>query len=206
MIIGLTGGIATGKSTVAAMLVERGALLVDADFIAREVVQPGSEVLRQIAEHFMREFGLNVLSTDGSLDRKTLGELVFSNPNAKQALDAMIHPPIRSRIIEQIRSLADDNPQKLVVADIPLLFESNYDYMFDEILLVYVPRALQLQRLMERDAIPLELAERRLAAQMPIEEKRALASVIIDNSGEPADTESQIDRYWRSRGLHETKN
>ncbi len=206
MIIGLTGGIATGKSTVAAMLVERGALLVDADLIARDVVQSGSEVLKQIAEHFMQAYGLNVLNPDGTLARKSLGELVFANPNAKQTLDAMIHPPIRARIIEQIRLLSESNPQKLVVADIPLLFESKYDYMFDEILLVYVSRELQLQRLMERDGITLELAERRLAAQMPIEEKRALASFIIDNSGELADTESQIDRYWRSRGLHETKN
>ena len=204
MIIGLTGGIATGKSTVAEMLVKRGALLVDADQIARDVVAPGSEVLVKIATFFMEQYQLNVVQENGALDRKTLGELVFSNPHAKEALNSMIHPPIRKQIIERIQTLERENPQKLIIADIPLLFESKYDYMFDEVMLVYVSRQTQLQRLMKRDGITLEQAEQRLAAQLPIDEKRKLASVIIDNSGIFADTERQIEQFWRSTGLHET--
>jgi dephospho-CoA kinase len=204
MIIGLTGGIATGKSTVAEMLVKRGALLVDADQIARDVVVPGSEVLVKIETFFMEQYQLNVVQENGALDRKTLGELVFSNPHAKEALNSMIHPPIRKQIIERIQTLERENPQKLIIADIPLLFESKYDYMFDEVMLVYVSRQTQLQRLMKRDGITLEQAEQRLAAQLPIDEKRKLASVIIDNSGIFADTERQIEQFWRSTGLHET--
>ena len=204
MIIGLTGGIATGKSTVAEMLVKRGALLVDADQIAREVVAPGSEVLVEISTYFKEHYQLDVVQENGALDRKTLGELVFSNPHAKEALNSMIHPPIRKQIIERIQTLERENPQKLIIADIPLLFESKYDYMFDEVMLVYVSRQTQLQRLMKRDGIKLEQAEQRLAAQLPIEEKRKLASVIIDNSGIFADTERQIEQFWRSTGLHET--
>jgi dephospho-CoA kinase len=204
MIIGLTGGIATGKSTVAEMLVKRGALLVDADQIARDVVVPGSEVLVKIETFFMEQYQLNVVQENGALDRKTLGELVFSNPHAKEALNSMIHPPIRKQIIERIQTLERENPQKLIIADIPLLFESKYDYMFDEVMLVYVSRQTQLQRLMNRDGITLEQAEQRIAAQLPIDEKRKLASVIIDNSGIFADTERQIEQFWRSTGLHET--
>ena len=204
MIIGLTGGIATGKSTVAEMLVKRGALLVDADQIAREVVAPGSEVLVEISTYFKEHYQLDVVQENGALDRKTLGELVFSNPHAKEALNSMIHPPIRKQIIERIQTLERENPQKLIIADIPLLFESKYDYMFDEVMLVYVSRQTQLQRLMNRDGITLEQAEQRIAAQLPIDEKRKLASVIIDNSGIFADTERQIEQFWRSTGLHET--
>ena len=197
MKLGLTGGIASGKSTVAAMLVERGALLVDADLIAREVVEPGSPVLEEIATHFAQHFQTDVLAENRALDRKKLGALIFSNHDAKLALESLIHPPIRARILERVNELEAKHPESLVVADIPLLFESKYDYMFPEVMLVYVPREVQIARLMERDGISLEHAEQRLAAQMPMNEKRALADVVIDNSGDLHTTERQIEQYWR---------
>ncbi len=206
MIVGLTGGIASGKSTVAKMLVERGALLVDADQIAREVVEPGSAVLAEIARFFEQHYQVQVLTSDGELDRKALGELVFANPQAKRELEGLIHPAIRATIISRVQSYAEQFPDRLVVADIPLLFESKYDYMFAEVILVYVPRDVQLQRLMVRDGLNLEQAEQRLAAQMPIEEKRQLATVIIDNRDDFTMTAQQVDNYLRSKGLHEMEH
>jgi dephospho-CoA kinase len=202
VIIGLTGGIASGKSTVAKMLVARGALLVDADQIAREVVQPGSPVLAQVAQRFRLQYDCDVLQADGALDRKRLGALVFADPIAKKTLEALIHPPIRATILERMQTLQNAQPERLIVVDIPLLFESNYTYMFDEVMLVYVPRAEQLRRLIARDGLSLEHAEQRLAAQMPIDDKRTLATVIIDNSGDTTTTERQIEQFWRSKGLH----
>ena len=206
MIVGLTGGIATGKSTVAQMFVERGALLVDADQIAREVVEPGSEVLAEIVRFFDQHYRVQLLTVNGELDRKALGELVFSNPQAKRELEDLIHPAIRAKIISRVQSYAEQFPNRLVIADIPLLFESKYDYMFAEVILVYVPRDMQLQRLMARDGLSREQAEQRLAAQMPIEEKRQLASVIIDNRDDLLMTSQQVDNFLRSKGLHEMEH
>ncbi|MEF3307534.1 dephospho-CoA kinase [Paenibacillus sp. GYB004] len=197
MNIGLTGGIACGKSTVAAMLVRRGAILIDADQIAREVVLPGAPALGAVAERF----GESVLNEDGSLNRKALGEIVFKEEAARKDLEAILHPQIRATMKERMDETNRLTPDKLVVVDVPLLFESKLEFMFEETLLVYIPRELQLVRLMERDGISAEQAERRLAAQMPIDDKRALADAIIDNSGTLEQTERQIDQYWTRKGL-----
>lgn len=197
MNIGLTGGIACGKSTVASQLVRRGALLVDADRIAREVVEPGSPVLSRVAEHF----GAEVLLPDGSLHRKKLGEIIFANPAAREELNQLLHPPIRAMMRERMAALEKDHPDKLVVVDVPLLYESKLTFMFSEVMVVYVPRELQLERLMARDSISQEQAEQRLAAQMPIDEKRKLADVVIDNSGTLEETERQVNRFMEQRGL-----
>lgn len=197
MIIGLTGGIACGKSTVARMLVERGAHLVDADVIAREVVLPGSPVLDEV----VRQFGQPILNVDGSLNRKKLGAMIFHDDQAKRKLEAILHPPIRKILRERMEHLEQEHPKDLVVVDIPLLYESGLDSMFEEIMVVYIPRQLQLERLMQRDHIDQVAAEARLRSQWPIEEKLARGDVIIDNSGSLHETRQQIDQFWYRKGL-----
>lgn len=197
MNIGLTGGIASGKSTVSRLLVERGALLVDADKIAREVVLPGSPVLEQIAVHF----GSDMLLEDGSLNRKRLGELVFASETSRKQLESITHPAIRQEIQRQTRQFEQEHPERLIVVDIPLLYESGLAEMFDSIVVVYVPRSVQLQRLMERDGWNEKEAEQRLNAQWSMEKKRDLADIVIDNSGSLQDTIMQVDRFWSEKGL-----
>jgi dephospho-CoA kinase len=197
MNIGLTGGIACGKSTVSHMLVQRGAMLVDADRIAREVVEPGSRVLQTVAERF----GADVLLPDGSLHRKRLGEIVFGNPQALKDLQNLMHPSIRALMRERMNQYERLHPDKLVVVDVPLLYESGLEAMYEAVLVVYVPRPVQLERLMARDGMSLNEAEQRLNAQMDIERKRTLADILIDNQGNLAQTEDQVDKFWRGRGL-----
>lgn len=192
MIIGLTGGIASGKSTVSSLLIKRGAALVDADRIAREVVRPGEPALDEIA----RVFGQAVIAENGTLDRKKLGALVFAAPEERKRLESILHPAIRQRMKEQMAQLEQEDPNRLIVVDIPLLYESGLDTMFEEILLVYVTPELQLERLMHRDGMSAEEALGRLRAQWPIDDKRALASVIIDNSGTVEQTRQQVMDYW----------
>lgn len=191
-LIGLTGGIGTGKSTVARMLSARGATLVDADLLAREVVEPGTPALAEIAA----EFGPAVLRGDGSLDRTALGALVFTDEEKRLRLNAITHPRVgelmQQRVAEALASAAP-----LVVVDIPLLFEGNRQGLFEGVLLVWAPPAVQLRRLVERDGWKEEEARQRVASQMPVEEKRALATWVIDNSGSLADTEAQVERWWR---------
>ena len=194
MIIGLTGGIATGKSTVAAMLGERGAAIVDADRVAREVVEPGQPALREI----VNRFGPGILNEDGTLNRKKLGEIVFSDPARRKELEAITHPAIRERMREMIEALQAEDPDRLIVADIPLLFEGGHQRNYACVLLVYVLREIQKLRLMQRDGLTEEEAEQRLAAQMDIEEKKRLADYVIDNSGTREETARQVEQFLQS--------
>lgn len=189
MIIGLTGGIATGKSTVSALLAAKGALLVDADAIAREVMLPGHPVLSAIVRHF----GSKVLSEDGSLNRKKLGEIVFTDASERKMLNEITHPAIRQEIIQRMNGYEAEFPDKLIVVDIPLLYEVGLDNLFSEIVVVYALEEVQLKRLMERDGLTAEQAQQRLDAQMPIEEKKRLADIVIDNSRDVAYTERQLN-------------
>ncbi|KJD44600.1 dephospho-CoA kinase [Paenibacillus terrae] len=197
MNIGLTGGIATGKSTVSALLVAKGALLIDADAIAREVMLPGHPVLTAVIQHF----GQAVMNSDGTLHRKKLSEIVFGDPVLRQALNDITHPAIREEMRMRMESYEREHPDKLVLADIPLLYESGLESLYDEIMVVYVPRDVQLQRLMLRDGLTEEQAGLRLSAQMDIEQKRSLADIVIDNSGTQAETKQQIDQFWQRKGL-----
>jgi dephospho-CoA kinase len=197
MNIGLTGGIASGKSTVARMLVESGAALVDADRIAREIVEPGQPSLAQIVERF----GQAVLHEDGTLNRKKLGEIVFADEAKRKALEAITHPAIRAVMRERMDKLQREAPKRLVVVDVPLLYESGLQSLFEEVMVVYVPRSLQLERLMKRDGLSKADAERRLNAQMDIEEKKRLADIVIDNSGSLEDTALQLERFRKAKGL-----
>lgn len=193
MNIGLTGGIACGKSTVSQMFVDRGAVLVDADRVARDVVSPGRPALAAIRE----AFGDAVFLEDGTLHRKKLGERIFGDESAKRTLESIVHPVIRQELYDRIEYWDKHGAGKLVVFDIPLFFESGYQQVLPEHLVVYVPRHVQLQRLMERDGLSEEAAEARLRAQMDIEEKKRLAESVIDNSGTLAETERQVDEYIR---------
>ncbi|WP_438447969.1 dephospho-CoA kinase [Gorillibacterium sp. sgz5001074] len=197
MNIGLTGGIACGKSTVSSMLVRRGAILIDADRLAREVVEPGAPALAEV----VRVFGQAVLMEDGTLNRQELGKLVFGSEEKRKELEGILHPPIRKLMLERMAEYERSAPDKLVVVDVPLLYESELEELFQEVLVVYVPPELQLIRLMERNGLSQEEASKRIQAQMPIEWKKEWADHVIDNSGLPEETEEQVDRFWKRKGL-----
>ena len=174
--IGLTGGIATGKSTSTKVLREWGYPVVDADAIAREVVSPGSKGLEQV----VAEFGSDILTEKGELNRPRLGKVVFSDPEKRRKLEQILHPLIQTKVKEQ-RGLLESQGHAYAFYDVPLLFENHLQDQFDQVVLIYTPRRLQLDRLMQRDGLDQAEAEKRLAAQMDIEIKKDLADHIIDN-------------------------
>ncbi|WP_270169756.1 dephospho-CoA kinase [Paenibacillus sp. SYP-B4298] len=193
MKIGLTGGIACGKSTVGAMLVQLGAALVDADQVAREVVLPGEPALGKI----VAAFGSEVLHADGSLNRGALGNIVFQNPGKRRELESIVHPAIRERMKEQIQQHEEQSPGIPVIADVPLLYETGQDKQYEQVIVVYIPRELQLKRLMERNPdLTKDQALGRIEAQLDIEEKRRRASWVIDNSGDIEATRLQVEALW----------
>jgi len=188
MILGLTGGIATGKSTVTGLLRERGIPVVDADAIAREVVEPGMPAYEAIVRHF----GQEILQPNGQLDRKKLGEIVFSDEAERQVLNAIVHPEVR-RVMREQAVEAEAAGAPIVFMDIPLLFESKLQHMVEKIVVVYVPESTQLERLIERDELDEDQARKRMNAQLPIEEKKAWADYVIDNQGSREETARQVD-------------
>lgn len=190
-LIGLTGGIATGKSTVAAMLTSRGAAVVDADALAREVLLPGTPGFAEVVSLF----GTAVVDPSGHVDRGALGAIVFADHDARLALEAITHPRIRALMQERVVA-ALDSPASLVVAGIPLLFESGREADFEGTLLVYAPASLQLQRLLTRDGLDGAAARSRLSAQLPIDAKLDRATWVIDNSGRLDQTVLHVDRWW----------
>ncbi|MBV8196311.1 MAG: dephospho-CoA kinase [Candidatus Dormibacteraeota bacterium] len=190
-LIGLTGGIATGKSTVAGLLTARGATVVDADELAREVVEPGQRSLAEIRQRF----GAGVIAASGALDRAALGAIVFADEQARRDLERITHPRIAALMQERVAAaLAQD--AELVVVDVPLLFENHRQDQFEGVMLVYAPPSVQVERVMRRDGLDEPAARQRLAAQMAIDEKRQLATWVIDNSGDAAQTKEQIDHWW----------
>lgn len=192
IIIGLTGGIASGKSTVAKMLVEKGAYLIDADQLAREVVEPGRPAWRAIVDWL----GESILLPDRNIDRARLADIVFNDPVMLDRLNKIVHPRVGSRFLAFSEQIKAQNPEAVVVYDIPLLIEAGMQEMVDLVLLVYLPRESQISRLQQRDGISRSEAEARLNAQKPLEEKKEDADVIIDNSGTIAETARQVDQFW----------
>lgn len=190
-LIGLTGGIATGKSTVARLLAGHGAAVVDADVLAREVVEPGAPALEEIAA----TFGPQMLTAAGGLDRAALGAVVFADPAARRRLEAITHPRIGALMQERIAA-GLGSPAPLVVADIPLLFEGGRDGIVEGVLLVDTPEDVQLRRLMLRDGIDEAAARARVGAQMPLADKRLRATWVIDNGGGPEETAAQVAAWW----------
>ena len=192
-LIGVTGGIATGKTTVDRMLAAHGATVIDADELAREVVCPGEPALEEVAARF----GRDLIRPDGSLDRTRLGRLVFSDPGARRDLERITHPRITELTGARVAT-ALTGPAPLVVVDIPLLFENAREAMFEGVLLVYAPAEVQVERLRERNGLDEAAALQRLAAQLPIDEKRGRATWIIDNSGLLDATSRAVDHWWET--------
>lgn len=192
IIIGLTGGIASGKSTVARMLVEKGALLLDADAAAREVVLPGRPAWHEIREWL----GDSITGAEGAIDRARLGALIFADPAARRRLEGIIHPRVMELFAARMEEIGQRHPGAIVIYDVPLLIEAGMDRLVDLVLLVHVPEEIQLSRLQARDNLSAAEALARMRAQMPLAEKRAHAHVIIENSGSLAETRRQLDRFW----------
>jgi dephospho-CoA kinase len=193
-IVGLSGGIASGKSSVTELLAELGALVIDADAIVHELQAPGSPVLAELAE----AFGAEIIDATGALDRAALGSIVFRDAEARARLGSIIHPRVGAEMARRVAS-AREAGADLIVLDIPLLFEgrkaetgSAAQLDFDTTVLVYAPEAVQIERQMKRDGCDRGEALRRIRAQLPIEEKKRMADTVIDNSGTPEQTESQV--------------
>ncbi len=187
--VALTGGIASGKTTVANLLAEHGALLIDSDQLAREVVEPGTPGLAQV----VTRFGEQVLTQAGSLDRQALGEIVFADAAARADLNAIIHPLVRRRRAELIAQAAAD---QIVVSVIPLLVETGLVDQFDAVVVVDVPSQTQVARLVRRNDISQEQAQARLDAQASRAERLAAADWVVTNSGSRAELEAQVERLW----------
>ena len=193
IVAGLTGGIASGKSTVARMLAAAGARVVDADRIAREVVQPGRPAWQAVRTRF----GDGIVRPDGNLDRDKLGRMVFRDPALKRDLEQIVHPFVFRQMAAEIKRLAAAHPGTVVVLDIPLLIESGLHRVLPLTALVHVPEAVQLTRLIRRDGLAAADARARIRAQMPIDAKRAHADVIIDNTGSLESTRRQTEAFYR---------
>jgi dephospho-CoA kinase len=189
-VLGLTGGIGSGKSVVAQMFARLGAVVIDADRLAREVVEPGQPALEEIAATFGRE----VLLPDGRLDRTKLGGVIFADPSERAKLDAITHPRIRARMDEEIKARRS-GPGVLIV-DIPLLYENDRIKTVERVIVVWVDPQTQLRRIRERDGLTADAARQRVAAQMPLEAKRARADHVIDNSGSRRDTQAQVEAIY----------
>lgn len=189
---GLTGGIASGKSTVSRMLRELGAQVLDADVIAREVVEPGTPGLQAVAERFP-----GVLDAEGRLDRAKLGARVFGDPQERAALNALLHPLIGQQFLLRTQALAEQGVER-VIYDAPLLIENRLHEAMDGVVLVWVPREVQKARLMGRDGLDEAAAEARLAAQLPLDEKRQHATWLVDNSGDLGTTRARVEEVWRA--------
>lgn len=187
--LGLTGGIATGKTTISNYLKTKGIPVLDADEYARKVVEPGTPGLTDI----VNTFGKQVLQSDGSLNRKLLGQIIFNDMTARQKLNDITHPRIQQMMTDELQKLAKDKTP-LVILDIPLLLENHNIAGADAIMVVTVPESIQLNRLMQRNNLTKEEAHRRIDAQMPLSEKEKLADFIVDNSGTIANTLTQVDK------------
>jgi dephospho-CoA kinase len=191
-LLGLTGGVASGKSLVSRMLEDLGTILIDFDILARRVVEPGKPAWHDIVGYF----GEGVLFEDRQINRKLLSNIVFRDEQKRKKLEVFTHP----RIIEEFSSLvlkyAMEDPDRIIQASIPLLFEIKLQDLFHRIIVVYVPEEVQIERLMKRDGISRDMAIRIVRAQLPIEEKRSIAHYVIDNSGSIEETRMQVIEIW----------
>ena len=192
LMVGLTGGIGAGKSEVARCLADLGALVIDADALAREVVAPGTPGLAEVVE----AFGRDVLAPDGSLDRPAVARLVFADPAARQRLEGIIHPRVRARTAELVGAAPAD---AVVVNDVPLLVEAGLAANFDLVVVVLAAETVRLARLTGGRGMPVEEARSRIAAQAGDEQRRAVADVVIVNDGTRQQLRDSVERVWRER-------
>ncbi|RCG26761.1 dephospho-CoA kinase [Streptomyces diacarni] len=190
--MGLTGGIGAGKSEVSRLLAEQGAVIVDADRIAREVVEPGTPGLAAV----VAEFGEEVLTSDGSLDRARLGSLVFADPDRLAALNALVHPAVGERSAQLEREAAEADPQAVVVHDVPLLTENGLAPLYDRVVVVDASPETQLERLVRLRGMAEEEARARMAAQADREQRLAVADIVIDNDGPLEGLAPRVREVW----------
>jgi len=192
-LIALTGGIASGKSTIAARLAEHGAVVIDADRIVRDVQAPGSPVLARIAE----EFGAAVIRSDGELDRTALGTRVFGDPEALGRLNAIVHPAVKIESQRRFSAALEADPAAVVVYDVPLLVEARVDDPWDLIVVADASAAVREERLVQQRGLARDEARKRIASQVPDERRREIADVVVDTAGSLDDTLRQTDDLWR---------
>jgi dephospho-CoA kinase len=194
LVLAVTGGIATGKTTVANMLAELGAAHIDFDVLARQVVEPGTPALEKILEYF----GKQVLQGDGTLDRKKLSKVVFQDIEKRKKLESFTHPAILEEFLKQIDAIAKQDPNAIIQVSVPLLIELNLQYMFDKILVVYAATEQQVERLCKRDGISKEEAANILKAQVPIDEKVGYADFVVRNETNLKETRHQVEKIWQA--------
>jgi dephospho-CoA kinase len=192
LLVGLTGGIASGKSVVAARLGEHGAVVIDADAIAREVVEPGTPALARIAE----EFGRGVFADDGSLDRPALGAIVFADPAKLAVLNGITHPAVRELSHRRFAEAGEADPDAVVVYDVPLLTEARGKDEFDVVVVVSAPEEIRIERMVSLRGMSRTEAERRIRSQVGEEQRRALADFVIESGGTLEETLAQADDLW----------
>jgi dephospho-CoA kinase len=196
VIVGLTGGIGSGKSSVAGMFKDEGAYVIDYDYLARVVVEPDTPAWRDIVDYF----GQEILSPDRTLNRSKLAEIVFSDAQSRKALEGFIHPRIFEKQDTVLKDIKTKDSQAIVIVDVPLLFELSLNKNFGKIILVYVSRDVQIERAIKRDALLKEEVEKRLQAQINIEKKKLLSDYIINNEGSLKNTRDQVRKV-----IHELK-
>lgn len=194
LLIGLTGGIATGKTAAAEMLRVLGSEIIDFDILARQVVEPGKPAWEKIVEYF----GKNVLQEDSCLDRKKISAIVFQNPSKRKILESITHPLIFEEFENRLNDISLNYPGTIVHGVMPLMIEIGLQGLFQKVIVVYISRARQIRRLVDRDKISVEHAENILKAQVPVEEKLRYADFIINNEGALDETRIQVERLWQA--------
>ncbi len=192
VLLGVTGGIASGKTTVAQMLGQLGAWLIDFDLLSRVVVEPGKPAWRDITAYF----GERVLLQDKTLDRKKMAEIVFRDSEKRKKLESFVHPRIYEEFRRLVKEYAAKDSNIIIQVVVPLLLEENLQHLFDKILLVYIPEEMQIGRLMKRDRVSREMALTMVRSQFPVEGKRTYADFIVDNSGSLEETKRQVEEVW----------
>jgi len=193
IVVGLTGGVATGKSTVAGLFHRCGALVIDADQLARQVVEPGKPAWRDI----VRTFGKSILRSDGSIDRQALGAIVFQSPRKLRRLEQMIHPRVARLQTRLTKTIAERRPNAVVIYEVPLLFEAGVDARVDEIIVVSADRRTQIERLTRRTGLPRAQVLRRINSQMPLARKRRMAGIVLDGTMPLSKLKRMVGRLYR---------
>ncbi len=188
-VIGLTGGVATGKTLVTDHLKSKGVAVIDADLLSREAVLVGQPAYREIVD----EFGSKFLHPDGTLHREKLAALIFDSPEKRKKLEEIIHPRVYEEAWKEIRRIQESTPDALIVFSVPLLLESRHEQEMDKVVVVYADEPAQIQRLIKRNGLTEEKARKRISAQMPIEEKKERADFVISNTGSKEETLRQVD-------------